>query len=288
MKAIKIRYIILLSLIYFASTSFAQIYTDKDSIVLRRTLTFGQNRLSTKPIGEVITAVGRSLLGTDYLAYGIEKEGEEQLVINLTGVDCTTFMESVLALSRTIKRGDTTFSGYAEELTLIRYRGGKIDRYPSRLHYFSDWIYDNEKKGIVEDITPASGGAPIMFNLNFMSEHPQYYKHLKDNPEFIPDIRAQEQAIYQRGYSYIPKLKVADVMDKINEGDIIAFTTSVEGLDIGHVGIAVKQGDKIHLMHAPDVGQKVQISTKPLDEYVRSVKKHTGIIIIRPLEPEIM
>jgi hypothetical protein len=236
-------------------------------------------------MGEIITAVGKTFLKTDYLAYGIEKEGEEQLVINLRGLDCTTFVENVLALSRTIKMGDTTFDSFARELTLIRYRGGVIDRYPSRLHYFSDWIYDNVQKNIVMDYTREAGGLPKLFDLNFMSEHPQYYTHLKNNPDFIPVIREQEKKIYTRDYYYIPKNKLEEAEKNIQNGDIVAFTTSVAGLDVGHTGIAILQKGRIHLLHAPQIGEDVQITEKPLAEYIKSVKKHTGVILLRAVQP---
>jgi len=239
-----------------------------------------------KPIGDIIVEIGKSFIGTDYEAFAIEKDGEEQLVINLTGLDCTTFLENALVFSRLIKKGKTTFEDYQSELTYIRYRNGIINRYPSRLHYFSDWIYDNVEKEIVEDITKEIGGEPINFNLNFMSTHPQFYKQLKEKPDFIPVIEKQEKEIACRSYYYIPKENVLSVEDKILNGDLIAFTTSKEGLDIGHVGIAIKMEDgRIHLLHAPVPGSKVQISENHLSGYINKLKNDTGIIVLRVLEP---
>ncbi len=282
----KIFNLVILLLLSSAAFSNAQIYTDRDVKICKWILNYGvEKNLAVRPIGEIITAVGKNFLRTDYLAFGIEKEGEEQLVINLRGLDCTTFTENTLAISRLISRGDTTFDDFTKELTLIRYRDGKIDKYPSRLHYFSDWIYDNVQKNIVMDVTKDVGGSPVKFDLNFMSTNPKYYKHLIDEPDFIPVIREQEKEINQREYYFIPKNKVKDIEDRIKEGDIVAFTTSVKGLDIGHVGIAIKQKDRIYILHAPEIDEKVQITEKPLSEYIKSIKKHTGIIILRPLEP---
>ncbi len=274
--------LVLISTIYV----YPQIYSDKDIEVCNSKYSFAvEKNLVEKPINDVIVEIGKSFLGTDYVAYGIEKNGEEQLVINLTGLDCTTFMENALVFSRLIKKEKTTFEDYQKELTYIRYRDGEINQYPSRLHYFSDWIFNNQQKGIIKDVTEEIGGVAISFKLNFMSTHPDAYKHLKENPEFIPIIEKREKEISSRIYYYIPKEKISSVEDKIHNGDLIAFTTNIKGLDISHVGIAVKAEDgRIHLLHAPQVGSKVHITEAPLSEYINSVNKHSGIIVLRVLE----
>ena len=271
----------------FVITVNAQIYTEKDIEICNSKFDFAAGKnLSQKSVGDVIAEVGKSFLGTDYEAFAIEKEGEEQLVINLTGLDCTTFLENSLVFSRLIKKGETSFDDYKTELTYLRYRDGNLNQYPSRLHYFSDWIHNNQQKGIVKDITKEIGGEPLRFNINFMSTHTDAYKHLRENPDFIPVIAKQEKEISSRTYYYIPKEKISSVEDKIQNGDLIAFTTNIKGLDISHTGIAVKEDDgRIHLLHAPQVDSKVQISEKSLSEYIQNVKKHTGIIVLRVSEP---
>ena len=265
----------------------AQVFSEKDVEVCNSKFQLAVDKnLEEKPIGDVIAEIGKSFIGTDYLAHGLEKDGDEQLVINLTGLDCTTFLENTLVLARCIKKGDTTFENYQKELQFIRYRKGIIDKYPSRLHYFSDWIYDNVQKGIVEDITKEIGAQKIKFKIDFMSTHPNSYKQLKENPEFISIVKKQEQEISCREYYFIPKEELDSKEEQIQNGDLIAITTTVEGLDIGHIGIAVKMDDgRIHLLHAPDVGYKVQISDLPIFEYLNKLKKDTGVIVLRPLEP---
>jgi len=269
-------------------TSVAQIYTEEDVKICESKFSFAlEKNLYALPLNDVIAEVGKSFLGIDYVAHSIEKDGEEQLVVYLTGLDCTTFLENCLNFGRLIKQNKVSFEDYKEELTKIRYRDGVIDRYPSRLHYFSDWIYNNTQKGIVKDVTKEIGGEPIKFNVYFMSKNPDKYKHLKENPEFIPIIEKQEKEINSRKYYYIPKNKVEKYESKIQNGDLIAITTNIGGLDIGHVGIAVKMDDgRIHFMHAPLVGAKVEISENPLPGYLAKVKKHTGIIVLRPVEPK--
>lgn len=284
----KIRIGLVLFLISLISANInSQIYTQDDVRIFNQIMSFADEKeLCKKPINEVIVDIGKSFLNTKYVSHTLESDGEEQLVINLTGFDCTTYLETSLAIARCLKKGKTGFQDYQNELNLIRYRDGKLEHYPSRLHYFSDWIYNNQQKGIVKDITKEIGGKPITFRLNFMSENPNYYKQLKENPDFISLIKKQEQEINTRQYYYIPERDIEKIEDKIKDGDLIAISTNDKGLDIGHTGIAVKSGDgRIHFLHASTNGYKVQITDSPLSEYIKKNKKHSGIIVLRLIEP---
>jgi hypothetical protein len=287
----KVYSIIILSFIIFISSNegYSQIYSEQEIDLCNQKFQIAlKENLIDKPINEVVVKIGESFLGTDYLAHALEEDGDEQLVINLTGLDCTTLVENSIALARCIKQDSISFEYYLEELQFIRYRDGIVDGYPSRLHYFSDWITDNVSKKVVTDETKELGGVPIKFNLNFMSTHPNSYKQLKENPDLIPIIRKQEEEISLREYYYIPKSDFKSKENFIISGDIIAITTTVEGLDIGHIGIAIKMEDgRIHLLHAPNVNTKVQITEEPLADYLMKYKRHSGVIVLRVLEPTI-
>jgi len=239
--------------------------------------------LNKRPINEIILVIAKSFIGTDYVANTLETGSKENLVLFLTGLDCYTFLESALVFARCIRSSKTTFEDYLIELENIRYRDGKLIEYPSRLHYFSDWIYDMDKRGIGKDITKEIGGEPYKKKINFMSSHIDSYKRLKDNPNFVQEISKQEKEISSRKYYYIPQEKISSLERKIQDGDILGITTNINGLDISHTGIAVRmENGKIHLLHAPNVGSKVQITEKPLSDYIKSNKKQTGIMVLRP------
>ena len=266
----------------------AQIATEEDKQICKSKFDLAvSDSLSSKPIGDVITAIGKSFLGLNYEAFTLEKGEKETLVVHLTGLDCTTFLENCVVFARCIKNGNTSFEDYAKELEFVRYRDGKLGEYPSRLHYFSDWIFNNTKKNIVEDVTKSIGGEPIKFKVGYMTKHPESYRQLKENEKFVAVVGKQEKEINARTFFYIPKNKVDRIESQIHNGDLIAITTNLEGLDIGHVGVALKMDDgRIHFMHAPLVGSKVQISELPLGGYLAKIKKHTGIIVLRPQEPK--
>ncbi len=284
MKLTKVALLIFLS---FNSVDLsAQVFSESDVEICNSKFDLAfEKSLSQKPINEIISEVAKTFLGADYKASTLENSSDENLVINLSAFDCTTFIENVIAISRCIQKNKTTFEDYLAELQFIRYRDGQIDQYPSRLHYFSDWIFNNQNKRICNDITKNLGGVPISFDVSYMTTHPDSYSQLKANDKFIPIIRNQEEQISDRTYYFIPKSSIKEVDEKINDGDLIAFTTNIDGLDIGHVGLAIRMGDgKIHLLHAPVVGSKVQISELPLSDYINKVKKHTGIIVVRLID----
>jgi len=278
-----------ISLIFLLYTGsiFSQVFSDSDLTICRSKFSYAASaNLSDESINDIVADIGKTFLGTSYVAQGIEDKGEEHLVINLSGLDCTTFVENAIVFARLIKMGKSSFSDYESELKKIRYRNGVINKYPSRLHYFTDWIYNNEKKGIVNDVTELVGGKPLKLHLNFMSSHPESYPRLIEHPEFIREIRKQEAEISRRDHYYIPKERVGFIENQIENGDIIAFTTNIPGLDVSHVGIAVRMEDnRIHLLHAPITGSSVQITEEPLSGYINKIRKDTGIIVLKPVDP---
>jgi len=239
--------------------------------------------LSDNPLNEIVIDVAMSFLGTEYVGHTLETGGEEKLVINLRGLDCTTFLENVVVLSRLIKQKKTAFEEYARELITIRYRDGKLDKYPSRLHYFSDWLYNNGKKGIVTDITREVGGQPYTKKINFMTQNRDNYRQLGSD-EFFGEMERIEQELTSYDFFYVPQSDVEKIEDKVQNGDLIAITSTVDGLDIAHVTIAFHQNNRLHIIHASSSLDKVVISEDPLAEYLKKNKSQDGIMIGRLVE----
>lgn len=265
------------------------IYTETDREICKNKFEFAvANSLSEKPINEVVIEIAKTFLNLDYEAYTLEKGENEQLVIHLTGLDCYTFFESSLGFARCIKKGKTSFEDFQNEIRQIRYRDGIINQYPSRLHYASDWLFDNNKRGIVKDITEELGGELYKKEINFMSTHSDNYKQLKENKIFNEAIKKIEYDINLRNYFYIPQNSITEVEDKLKSGDIILITASTDGLDISHTGMAIRMDDgRIHFLHAPLASKKIEITKQPLSDYIINSKRHTGIMVARVLEPNL-
>ena len=220
-------------------------------------------------------------LGVPYVGKTLEYE-PERLIVNLREMDCMTFVENVLALAEASASGTPSWQIYLEKLQQIRYRDGKIEDYTSRLHYTSDWIYENEKKGLIADITKEIGGVPLAMDVSFVSTHPESYMQLQSHPEYIAVMAKKEKEINSRQYYYIPKEEIDKREAQIRTGDIVCFVTSIKGLDISHVGIVHKEGDKMTFIHASSGKKRVIINEESLQDYVLGIKKSKGIMVLRP------
>ena len=230
----------------------------------------------------LMVKVGRFFLETPYVAHTLETE-DEQLIINLREMDCTTFAENCLAIARCIKSGDQTFDQFCSELLSIRYRDGILDGYPSRLHYFCDWIFNNQQKSLIKDMSEDLAQTPFQKEVNFMSTHPVSYRQLKEHAPLVEIISGQEKLISAREMFFIPASKIAEVESELMEGDIVGITTQIDGIAIMHVGILIRQEGRIHLMHASSKAEKVVISENTLEDYLVNRRSASGIMLARPL-----
>ena len=242
-----------------------------------------RERLDTLAIGDIIVHVGRGFVGNPYTPHTLDPPGDERIIVNLREFDCVTFVESTLALARMIRDGRSDFAEFPDELRRIRYRDGAMDGYTSRLHYFSEWIADNDGKGIVSEVTPDLGGVADDEPITFMSEHAEAYSQLDGFPDRIQRIRAIEERLSERPRAYIPQAEIGAAAEGIRDGDVIAATSSVEGLDIAHTGFAVWQDGALHLMHAPLVGKVLEVSEQPLATRILRIDGQDGIMVARPL-----
>ncbi|HEV7349524.1 N-acetylmuramoyl-L-alanine amidase-like domain-containing protein [Telluribacter sp.] len=234
----------------------------------------------TMPV--LVQSMARTFLGTPYLAQTLEGNPKEMLVCRFDGLDCTTLVENAVALA-VAKQKNLDYGGFQQELTQLRYRNGVIDGYTSRLHYFVDWLHENQKRGLLTDITAKLGGVPFSKDIHFMSSHPNLYPSLEAEAQW-EKVKEIEKEINSRTYTYIPKYSIRQVEPLLQDGDIIGITSTVDGLDCNHQGIITKMGNRAYLLHASTTAQKVVLSPQPLAEYVASIKKHSGIIVARMSE----
>ncbi len=239
---------------------------------------------STLPVSEVFVNVAQEFLDFPYLGGSLDVDREEKCIVTFEGFDCFTFFEVSLCFARIIKKRKFTFYDLVDEVTFTRYRGGEIQDYSSRLHYSSDWIYDNIRKGVVRDRTAKLGGTKISFKVNYMSENPHLYKQLNNNKELLNKIKAIEQEIRKRYYYVIFKSKVPTVENRLENGNIIFIATSKKGLDYSHIGISVVKDGVARLLHASSKFNRVLLD-KPIAQYLNENKTATGITVVELLEP---
>lgn len=243
-----------------------------------------ENDLDERPMGEIMTVLGERFSRSPYAAGLLDEPDKETLICRLDAFDCVTFVEAALALARAVKMHDYAYATYANLIRDQRYRGGEMDGYCSRLHYFTEWIADNERRGTVENVTGEIGGEAFEKEISFMSKHRESYPRFAENDSLFQCIRDAEDQLQDMELFYIPQDRIAGVYDALMAGDIIATATHIEGLDVTHTGLVHDNEDgTMGLLHASTTGG-VKVSPD-LQSYVQGVEATIGIIVARPREP---
>ncbi len=237
--------------------------------------------LHQQPMTDIIQAIAQRFVGTPYKAGLLDQSPEETLVVTLQAFDCVLFVETVLAIARTVAQQDYSYPTFVNYLRDQRYHNGQLNGYCSRLHYFSAWIHDNQKRGTVKNITQELGGIPLNKRLNFMSTHRQRYPQLVNNQGNYHCILEMEAQLNPVPLNYIPTHQIHHSYDQLQSGDIIGIATNIPGLDVTHTGFIDRQPDgRIRLIHASPAAE-VTIS-QDLHQYVGNIKNAIGILVVRP------
>lgn len=259
-----------------------------DEVEIENLLGQTSKMLGHKTNDEIIIFIARHFIGIPYVAHTLDRTDTEKMVINLHQLDCTTFVENVVALSLCTFRHKYSYKDYVQMLTALRYRNGKLS-YENRLHYYQWWVSDNEKMGFVKEIS--SNIPPFTaiqrLKINYMSTNYSYYDMLRSHPERISAIKAIEDETNGTIVRYIPKAQLNNstlLQSTIHDGDIIAITTNKKNLDTTHLGIAVWHDDGLHLINASSLqknGKKVVEATETLQHYLLQRPYNPGIRVAR-------
>ena len=247
------------------------------------------NNWRSLPLGERTVAVGKALLGTPYASYTLEIDNHtESPSVNLNGVDCWTYFEIALGFARMleIKPGSYTPQDLLAMIELDRYRNGRCNgTFTSRLHFLEDWIYDNERRGLVQNLTRSLGGVPMRGRyLNEMSKYWRSSRYLRNNPDLVPEMRQIENRVSSRTIYHIPKSQVPGIESRIQNGDVICISGRGPQGFTEHVGLAYRDRQGIlHFMHASKDAHEVIIDV-PLHSYLYRYSKFAGIMVVRPRE----
>ncbi len=236
----------------------------------------------TRPLGNVTQDVALYFEGQPYVAGLLDRGTEETLVTSFDGFDCVLLVETAVAAARSIRLEDYTYDGFLHQLESLRYRSGKMDGYCSRLHYFSEWIHDNEERGNLRNLTEELGGVRLNKRLNFMSSHRDAYPRIVMNDSLFAGIEAMESKLEGIEIFYIPQERIRDAYGQLQAGDIIATATSIEGLDVSHTGLVYRDGEDVGFLHASTSGG-VMVSPD-LQRYVENIDIQIGIVVARPMQ----
>jgi len=247
-----------------------------------------KNGWSRLPLGERTARIGLALRGTDYKNYTLElDERKEAPSVNMHGMDCWTFFEISLASARLLKEKKPPYrpQDMLKMIEIDRYRSGKCDgKFTSRLHHLEDWAYDNERRGLVKDVTRSLGGVPLKRRMRYMGEAWKNFRQLRADRSLIPFMKKVEAEISRRGIYYIPKNKVRSIESKIRNGDVISIVTTWPGTYTSHVGLAYRDSSgTLRFLHASRDKDAVTLDAR-LSDYLARYSKHAGIMVTRPQE----
>ena len=251
--------------------------TPEDRALAGKVLAELKARPDEAPGAQMVRAA-EVLLGQPYVAGTLEELPNEKLCVYLTRTDCILFVETCLGLVQTARRNTVSFDHFVSELRQSRYRDGKCSRYEDRLHYTTEWARQGVARGVLEDMTEALGGVRYDHPVHYMSMHPDAYPRMTD----VDTIKAVEESINAVPSTYIPKSALKGALGGIRNGDIILFTTTIDGLDVSHCAIAkVDAGKPVRFIHASTGAMKVILEPRTLEEYVTGRKAVTGIQVFR-------
>lgn len=231
-----------------------------------------------------ISYIGKKFIDTPYKAGVLDRNPrQEHLTINIDSLDCTTYVETVMALAYTIGEGRTSWRDFIYNLQRLRYVNGNVDGYASRLHYPSQWIVDNVYRGNFIEVTNVLPNSEYRVKtLDFMTQHRDKYPALADSATFAK-MKNAETAYRNHRYPYIKSSKVTnkEVIKMLRDGDVVLITTKTPGLDVQHMGIIVKDNEIPYLMHASSAAGKVTVEKISLGEYLRKNRTASGIRVLR-------
>jgi hypothetical protein len=229
-------------------------------------------------VNEAIARLAESFLGSPYLAGSLDGAGPEQLRLDLTRFDCMLFIEQLLALALS-----DSFDQFVEHTRNLRYRDGRVT-YCTRQHYFHDWVRSAQSQNLLETTSGWPGETTRSLPLNFMSQQRQLYRPMQSE-ELFDCIRRREES-RQVVQHYVPLHAIESVLPRVQSGDLFAIATRVEGLDVSHTGVLVREGGSVNAIHAAP-GRGVMRS-RSFARYLRSIPDAIGAVIVRPVHPERM
>jgi hypothetical protein len=243
------------------------------------------------PIGERTAVVGQALVGTRYKHFTLEIDNRiESPSVNFQGMDCWTFFEIALSFARMLNEPESNWTPerLLHYIELDRYRSGECSgEYLSRLHYLEDWLYDNDRRGLVEDLTRSLGGANVPHSAREMSVGWRHYRYLAANRSLLGPLARMETNVSSRPLYQIPKNRVAGIESKLRSGDVIGIISrDRNGLySTAHVGLALRTKDGVlHFMHASSPGNSGRVIVdSELSKYLYRYRSDSGILVARPL-----
>ncbi len=249
-----------------------------------------QENWAALPLGERTVKAGLALAGTPYRSFTLEIDDHiEAPSANFQGMDCWTFYEIALGFARMLHAKPPPYApdDLLRMIELERYRHGVCTgAYLSRIHFLEELFYDNERRGLVTNITRDLPGAERMGHRDIreMTVMWRYYRYLRNNPSLNPEMARIEARVSDLPVVHVPKRSVPAAERELQSGDVIAITSRDTGGYTSHVGLAYRDGNGVlRFLHASSKQRRVVLDDR-LSNYLADKRDDIGIIAVRPHE----
>ena len=234
--------------------------------------------------GEFLSRVARTRVDTPY-DHSPEMGAEETLRAGLQRFECVSFIESSLGVARCAWRGQSTEGCFVWELLGLRYRSGMMSNYASRLHYFVDWLADNQGRWRLRNVTTGLGGTPVTSNFFYLTRRAAMIPALS-SPDARKAIADVEARLSSQSQVVVGRNRIGQAAAGLRDGDIVAITGNKPGRLVTHAGFVSRSEEGIaHLVHASSYHDRVVITREDVSNYVLRRPERRGLIIARPLAP---
>ena len=185
----------------------------------------------------------------------------EVLTVNLAGLDCFTYIDYVEAI-----RLSSKYNQLLDNIIDVRYKNQNVS-YPSRNHFFSDWVTPG--RGKVRDITSEIGGMKAV-------EVEKSLNKKEDGSFYLPEIPVVKRTIF-----YIPSENLDQtITEKLRTGDYIGIYSENAGLDVSHTGILIKKNGRMYLRHASSRKSNRRVVD---EDFLKDMENKPGVVIYRPI-----
>ena len=196
------------------------------------------------------------------LGEGAGTPPDEDPQIRFDGVDCTTLLETSMAMSRSSSLQETL-----EVMRKIRYVDGEVD-YRHRKHFMmAQWIPMNQKAGFISDITERVGGDAVFWVSKHLDAEVWKRRRKKDD---WPTLALEDIPAGTFRLPVIPIDRARELADRIPGGtilNIVRINYRSMPVRLTHQGLVVRKGRR-YLRHAARAGYK-RVVDELLDTFLR-------------------
>jgi len=241
----------------------------------------------SESFGSYLARAARIQHGVKYAEIS-PRPGIETLEIDLDAFECVSFIESTLAVARCGWSAERNERCFVRELEATRYRNGRMTDYASRLHYFVDWISDNESRGRLSNLTASLGGEPMRKDFFYISE--RVLKPASSNQEGLAslaqEIQATEARLSSTPHSVLMRESAPQILSQLEDGDLLAFVRERPGMLVHHAGFVYWANGAPRLLHASSYHGRVVITVRDVTNYLLRRPERRGVIVARPIAPQ--